>query len=259
MFRLPSQAMPPFEIVDHIFSFLSWDWNSLRQCSMADPFLASIAGPYLFRFTGIMVGSKIKTGPLLPYTCLEITELLSGNPLIATYVQLLEIQIRGPTGEIIALLPFFSGLKTLVVTWLTGWDCMSTDFITALDCCMRLPSLTEVHFDTMLAMPFDFLDKWKNIKSLTFCAINYLIAGLHSEPVPDTPNLQLESLSIEFDNRSMYHISGAINHIHNLRSLTLRDPFHEVLLETCSTTLTSLCLDFRAHCMFLHFPDIQCH
>ena len=130
---------------------------------------------------------------------------------------------------------------------------MSKDFIAALDCCMRLPSLTDVKFN--YPIPLHLLSKWKRIKTLVLGPWSFATAGLHSKPVPDTTNLQLESLSIveslECDSDYLTsYIPWAKNHVRYLRSLSLCSThFHKCLLELvaiCSTSLTSLVLDFHS-------------
>src|SRR6266545_1389349 len=186
--------MLPLENIDHIFSFLLKDYlwedlDSLERCSLAGPVLAPIAERYLYRSIMVMNGHRPRStlNRILQYTYLQMKEVLSENPLIANHVRILEIRVyhlhhnlQHSINRIISLLPIFTQLKSLSLSWHVQESFMSKDFIAALDCCMRLPSLTDVTFNNY-PIPLHLLSRWKRIKTLAFGHWPFATAGLHSK------------------------------------------------------------------------------
>jgi len=239
----------PFDILDHIFSFLISHPECLIACSEASPVFSHMVEKYRYYHVVIHTGeTKIEY-------CLEpsyLTNLLSDKPRIANYVHVLQVefplhrwQMAPYLEQIIPILPMFPVLECIVLSapyFEISWEeNLSQDFKKAIEGCLHLPSLKEVHvgcFD----FPLSTLDDHANIDCFSFSGTPTI-----SEFADATyPHLTYLSVEDPFFDKSGYPIifnSWAKQHIAKLQSLKCDYPSDETTLEllaSCSDTLNNL-------------------
>jgi hypothetical protein len=151
--------------------------------------------------------------------------------------------------EIALILPIFPALECIMLTtyYYISWQkTLPQSLKTAVEGCLRLPTLQEVHIGT-LDFPLSLLNTHANI--------NYFsLSG--SPQMPDCTDdhcLPLTSLKVEgIDGRySAFFSTWAKSHIiklHSLRCDYSREKMILELLENCSGTLNNLDLTLKSPC-----------
>jgi hypothetical protein len=232
----------PFDILDHIFSFLITHPASLFACSEAHPVLSRMVEKYQYHRVTIDPES----------TCDHLTKLLSDKPRIRNYVRVLRIEGEGYplisilspySGQIAAILPLLSVLECIVLSigCMNTWQgCLPQVLREALEGCLRLPTLREFHINRYIDdFPVSMLSH-ANIDCFSLCGTPNV------SDVADTTYPQLKSLSITGFYLPENHISfGAwakprITRLQSLKYDCSSDDTLLELLEICSDTLTTL-------------------
>jgi len=232
----------PFDILDHIFSFLITHPASLVACSEAHPVFSRMVEKYQYYCLTIDLES----------TCGHLTKLLSDKPRIRNYVRVLRIEpvyryISITTTQferVAAILPLFSALECIVlsIACMMTWESdLPQVFRKALEGCLCLPTLRELHIDHYFNdFPVSMLDSHANIDCFSLCGTPKV------SKVADTTYPQLKSLSITGFYENENHISfGAwakprITRLQSLKYDYSSDHTLLELLEICSDTLSTL-------------------
>jgi len=237
----------PFDIFDHIFCFLISDPECLIACSEASPVFSRIAEKYQYYHVVIHTGEAQVECRLEP-SCL--TKLLSDKPRIANYVRVFQVefpyqQVALYLDQITSILPMFPVLECIVLSTPgrnISWEKdLSRDFRRAVEDCLHLPTLKEVHVECF-DFPLSTLGNHANIDCFSFSGTPKV------SEFADTAHLQLISLSLEdhfFDERDLPTIfnAWAIQHIDKLQSLKCDYSNDERVLELlvgCSSALNTL-------------------
>ena len=167
-----SQSMElPFDILDHIFSFLRSDPKALFACSKAHPTLSQVVEKYRFHHIIIHTGVTDFTYSFKPF---DLLRHLAKAPRIVNYVAVLQIEFdhyqygyrMSPyLEEIASLLPMFPVLEAIMLPTPHSallWQKFPQSFKTAVENCLHLPTLQEIHVGNMF-FPLSMLDNHANI------------------------------------------------------------------------------------------------
>jgi len=234
----------PFEIFDHIFGFLITHPASLVACSEAHPVFSRMVEKY--QYYRLIINSTI---------C--VTKLLWDKPRIANYVRVLQIEgePRHPFTwmttvyfkRIAAILPLFPLLECIVLSYdgMINWkEGMPQVFRKAMEDCLRLPTLRELHIDSYCKnFPVSMLDNNANIDCFSLRGTPKVSDVADS----NTTYPQLKSLSITGFHESRFHhipfgawVKPRITRLQSLKYDYSSDNTLLDLLEICSDTLTTL-------------------
>ena len=228
----------PYEVLDHIFSFLRSRPRSLLACSDAHPIFAQIVERYLYYhiiIPSISPQSDHRRGYRLELW--RIIEVLSETPHINDYVRIMEITFKDYNMRYTA--PIFSrfrSLQCIKLPYCGSWQ--SLDLRDAMADCLRLPTLQEVHFGD-IGVPLSILEGRANITRISLSRYIQPFDGPHRSEFP-----QLESL---FADNFPSHIWDCLmkwgkRHLVKLQSVTHQysgEKFLE-LLGICSNSLRDL-------------------
>ena len=240
----------PVEVLDHIFGFLKSHPRSLLACSNAHPSLAQIVGRHLYHHI-VIIHSTLCYPPDLDYRSgykfdsSHMTRLLSDTPRIADYVRILELPVAGDFLEHIApILSRFHAIQCVKLTFCADVVEIPQRFKTALEDCLRLPTLQEVHIANLPRFPISILNDMSNITRLS------LSESLERSTSIDCPFPQLKSLSLSaFDLHNLsLHLTWA-KHM-KLQSFAFDYSNEEIIekfLRICSDTLENLDCSMGAH------------
>jgi len=219
---------------------------------------------YLYYHTVIHTGETQVKYRLEPS---YLVKLLSDKPRIANYVRVLQVefpyqQVAPYLDQITSILPMLPVLECIMLSSPgrhISWEKdLSQEFRTAVEGCLHLPTLKEVHVDCF-DFPLSTLDSHANIDCFSFSGTPKI------SEFADTAHLQLTSLSVEgpfFDGRDLPTIfnAWAIQHIDKLQSLKCdysKDETVAELLVGCSETLNTLDLSLTgfitSECELSHF------
>ena len=161
----------PFDILDYIFSFLKSDPKALLACSKAHPVLSQVVEKYQFHHIVIHTGITDFTYSFGPF---DLRRRLAKTPRVAKYVAVLQIEFSHHQygdrmlpylEEIASLLPMFPVLESIMLPTrrsLSWQKDLPRCFRKALENCLDLPTLQEIHVGNML-FPFSMLDIHANI------------------------------------------------------------------------------------------------
>jgi len=151
--------MLPFDVIDHILSFLQWERVALTSCSEADPLLSRIAERHFY--ARITVEEQIAPSSE-PYTFdqYQLYKRLHDNPHIAKYVRDLTVLVspasRMPsiTGQptkqkmsihlILPMLPLLERIALACPSGYVHWTHLPEKFQQAFMDCLRLPTIREL-------------------------------------------------------------------------------------------------------------------
>ena len=245
----------PLDVVDYIFGFLKSDPKSLVACSKAHPVFSQIIEKHLYYH--IVIHTWID----LHWTCrghrgyslepLHFIKLLSDTPQIVNHVRILQIVLHSPTIhnlEEIQGLSMFPLLECIVLSGIIlhpfSWNELPQCFRTAVEDCLCLPTLREVHVRNVL-FPLSLLDNLVNVDCFSLSG-SPQIHDCQADTYP-----QLQSLSVHtIDNHDLASfINWAKRRILKLQSLECDYYSDEQiifdLLEICSDTLNNLDLSFE--------------
>jgi hypothetical protein len=238
-----------FDVLDHIFGYLRSDPKSLVACSKTHPVFSQLAEKYRYHHIVIRTAKKqLDLGYLEPS---YLTKLLSDKPQIATYVHVVEIAFSDDERErasyleqIAAILPNFLVLECLVLATphkKVSWQNLPQSFRNAVEGCLRLPSLQEVHIGCS-DFPLSTLDNHPNISSFSFSGTS-CPSELTDTAYPQLKSLSVENLGNDPDGRTTF-TAWAIRHGSKLQSLkhdySSNDSLDRRLLQSCSDTLNNL-------------------
>ena len=245
----------PFDILDHIFSFLKSHPKALLACSKAHPILSQTIERHRFHRIIIHTGTRVadyrygfKPSDLLKH----VTE----TPRITKYVAILQIgsndsnEIAPYLEEIASLLPMFPLLECIVLPTHPKsallWQNLPQSFRTAVENCLHLPTLQEVHVGN-LSFPLSLLDDHPNINSLSLSGPPKAESEYLETTYPQIKSLSFEGFEHHYSNVVR---TWAKRHILELQSLKYDLSCHRLILEvlqTCSNTLENLylCLQRR--------------
>ena len=247
----------PLDILDYIFGFLKSHPETLIACSRAHPIFAQVVERFLYHNITIHTDQSTYDGYCLEP--LDTFNLLSETPRIANYVRILCITL-GPLAEVdrileetALVLPLLPMLECIILKQpYSIWWLPPLSFSTALENCLHLPTLQEVHVSA-LYFPLSTLDNCANINCFS-------LSG--SPKMPDCSDdiaiyPQLKSLSFEdIDDEDTSFTSWAKQDIVKLRSLKCgysSEPMILEFLEICSDTLINLDLTLgHSPCRFPH-------
>ena len=257
-----------FDILDYIFGFLKSDSKSLIACSKAHPVFSPIVERHLYYNVIIPTSPDFEVEVTDHGYCLEpsdLIQLLSKTPQIANHVRILQIAFceydpnpETPSFEQIALiLPIFPALECIMLTtdhniYLSWQDSLPQSLKTAVEDCLRLPTLQEVHIGD-LQFPLSLLNNHANINYFS------LSDSLQLPDFPDDTYLTLKSLAVEdmdHPNYCTFFSTWAKRRITKLQSLKCDyDHSNEQMilefLEICSGTLNDLDLRLQSPCEVL--------
>ena len=239
----------PFDILDHIFGLLRSDPKSLIACSKAHPDFTPIVEKHRYYHTIVHARFTI-----FPYTFkpIRLMKLISASPSIVRHIRVLEIEFnnRLPSDlmnrfleDIAWLLPRFPAIECLMLSTEytdSSWSKLSKSFIIALEDCLHLPTLRELHVGQS-DFPLSLLDEHTNINLLSLSENPQITEYL------DTTYPQLKSLSVAMTHHCGPFITWANPRIGNLQTLEfyyLDDEIFLNLLESCSGTLENLYINF---------------
>jgi hypothetical protein len=245
LFLFPRSMEIPLDIVDHTFSFLISDKDSLIRCSEAHPVFSRMVEKYQYYHINLHAHGHISS---------YFTKLLSDKPRIGAYVHVLQLQLyRGLMPlleEMVAILPMFPALECIVLSTtlkkISWQEDIPQRFRKALEDCLRLPTLQEVHM-CCWDFPLSTLDNHPNIQYLAFSGTTQF------SELADTTHPHLKFLSVEnFYQPDDLTISSiwAEKHTTKLQSLkydySSNAPILE-LLKYCSDTLSNLDLTLTGY------------
>jgi len=241
----------PYDILDHIFSFLKPHRRDLVRCSKAHPIFSQIVERYQFHHIIIKTGFSDFAFSLTPS---DLLKHLTETPRIVNFVTILqidfdstsyrEIPIEHTLSEIASLMPRFPLLECIILSTRASFPDSLNDlpqsFRKALEDCLRLPTLQEVHFGN-ISFRLSMLDNHANI--------NYLSLSRPPEFEPEyleTSYPQIKSLAFEgfkYYHRGDCFATWAKRHVTQLQSLKYDLSCHKMIsyvLDVCSDTLENL-------------------
>ena len=224
----------PFDIIDHIFSFLKSHPKALLACSRAHPLLSQIAERYRFRHIVICTGFQINSNITYSFRLSDLLRYLAETPRIANYVAVLQVELN-PYQDfegIASLLLMFPALECIMLPTprkdsAISWKALPQNFRTAVENCLCLPTLREVHVGNT-SFPLSTLDNHANINYLS------LAGPPEIEPLDlKTTHPQIKSLAFEgFEHQeSEFFCTWARQHILKLQKLKYDFSCHEIILE----------------------------
>ena len=239
----------PLDVVDYIFGFLKSDSKSLVACSKAHPVFSQIIEKYLYYHIVI----HTRTDPHWSLQPLHFIKLLSDTPQIVNHVRILQIVLHSPTIhnlEEIQALSMFPLLECIVLSGNLlhpfSWNELPQCFRTAVEDCLCLPTLREVHVRNML-FPLSLLDNLVNVDRFSLSGS----PQIHDCQADTYPQLQSLSVHRIGDHKLASFITWAKQRILKLQSLECDYYSDEQiifdLLEICSDTLDNLDLNLE-HC-----------
>ena len=242
----------PFDVVEHILSFLESHPKALLACSKAHPILSQIVEKYWFRHITLRTGF---TNFTFSFTPSDMLRCLTETPRIVNYVAILEVEfiydqdrdwMTPYLKEIASLLPMFPLLECIMLPSRRNdsallWRDLPQNFRTAVENCLHLPTLQEVHVGDM-SFPLSTLDNHANINYLSLAGPPE-IEPLHLEIThPQIKSLALEGFQLH---DSEVFRTWAKRHILELRRLKYDFSCPEIILEVfkiCGDTLEILYL-----------------
>ena len=241
----------PFDILDHIFSFLKSHPKALLACSKANSAFCQIVERYQFHHIIIHTGDADSTYSFRPS---DMLRHLAETPRIVDYVAVLQIEFGGIQDpkqmapyleEIASLLPMFPVLECIRLPTrpptLLWQEDFPQSFRTAVENCLHLPTLQEVHVGNM-DFPLSMLDNHMNINHLSLSQPPKIETEYREATYPRIKSLALEG----FDHRfSEVFCTWAKQHIVGLQTLTYDFSCDKMILEVfkiCSNTLENLYL-----------------
>ena len=244
----------PVEVLDHIFGLLKSHPRSLLACSNAHPILAQIVERHLY-YHIVIIRSTLyyhldlddRSGYKFDFS--HMTRLLSDTPRIADYVRILELSVEfysnGFLENIAPILSSFHAIQCFKLTFHTNVLEMPRRFKTALEDCLRLPTLQEVHIANLPRFPISILNDMSNITRLS------LSESLERSICSDGSFPQLKSLSLSrFDLDSLPFSFTWAKHM-KLQSFAFDYSNEEIVerfLRICSDTLENLDFGMGALC-----------
>ena len=250
----------PDDVLDHIFSFLQFDFRALKACSQSDPRFIPLVKRHLYANITLHDYDFVAISePTHGVRTAEFIDLLSHNPHIANYIRSLEFSIAfNLTGfileNVISILRMCSLVKTVTFRY-TGsiyialaWVSLPENFRLAFLDCLHLPSVKAVSIIDVSGFPLTALSSSNSVKSLTIvgCPPGPKFVPLETLCYPLLEHLTIQRCSQEALQKIITWVQP-----YNLRSLEV------MLLEShdttqlsrffsgCSNTLTSLSLDIR--------------
>src|SRR6266540_1935722 len=169
----------PTEIVDHIFSFLDVlshsEYNDLKACAEAHPFLLKSAERYLF--SDIRLHSEPFTNGRA-FNCSQFSDVLRNKPHVANYVYALGLDLgaHGLDWNLKDMLFIMSKLprpKTIEIKAdpFLRWSTLSKPFCEAFMNCLGLPSITKVSIVQTIDFPMITFGQCKGLVELSLDGI----------------------------------------------------------------------------------------
>ena len=242
----------PTELIDLIFSFLSDDISALKACSKVRHSLFSKHAKRRLYKDIVIRKSDIR----------DLRKQISEDPSLLDYPRTLEIRTPITTStqvhSIIQMIPRMPNLKSLTLQRTPYRDDQQEDFISMFGRCLQQSSINELFLSRFSDFPLSLLDNVKNIRKLTLddcSAKKEVMPGSESDPTHRQPTLPLATLRISRYNAQDIRF-WADRQITSLTWLELCAPKPNydwtaipVLLTACSSSLTTLHLDTRSHCM----------
>ena len=242
------------EILDHIFSFLASDRDTLAFCSK-DPLLGPIVERHFYSHLTVHMG-LVNLESNHAFRPIRLLKFLIENPHIPHYVKTLEIldgldyQQKIPSKHLKVLHEFQKTLlmyPVLECVMLKAtpngrlWH-LSDSFRVALERLVNLPTVKEVHF---VDFPLSLLDNCKGIKKLLISGLQGCIYAQICHPTLP----QLTSLTLPDRNCSSSTFAWLNDHINELRFLKCGSLWVlEELVEACAGTLTKLDVEILDSC-----------
>ena len=259
----------PFDVLDRVFSYLKSHPKALFACSEAHPFLSQIVEKYRFHHIIISTGLGVSKFPCTfnPY---DLRKELAKTPRIVQYVAILQFEFNYAQHqadsecllasfwekvapkilayyleEIASLLPMFPVLECIMLPTLSYtlkflWQ-ETQSFRSALENCLHLPTLQEVHIGDM-SFPLSMLDNHANINHLALSGPPKIEPEYLETTCPQIKSLTLEGFECD---RSQAFRTWAKRHIVGLQSLKSDLSCSEIILDVlkiCSNTLENLYL-----------------
>jgi len=253
--------MLPFDIIDHILSFLQWDRAALTSCSEADPLLSRIAERHFY--ARITVEEQIAPSSD-PYTFdqYQLYKRLHDNPRIAKYVRDLHLPVspvshmlcipdmstkQEPTIHLILpMLPLLERIALACPSKYVSWNHLPEKFQQAFMDCLRLPTIKELSLSDITDFPLSSFNRSQTLKKLELRGVMTF-----ENPYPSS------SLRPSFDSLSLYRCPPIAKILPWAKTQTLRSleigPETDLielplLLQVWGPSLTSLNLNMGYGC-----------
>ena len=164
------------ELVDHIFSFLVSDRETLIACSK-DPVLFPMIEKHFYHQITVVIPGYGKIDTFEPD---HLFKLVSENPHILTYVRILEIEVKIYYNsesvkcfeDFAKTLLLFPKLECIILVSTQDLYIWPGFFQATLEERLNLPTVKKLVIEGGIAFPLFLLDKCKNVENL-------LVAGTH--------------------------------------------------------------------------------
>jgi len=210
----------------YTFGFLISDPESLARCSEAHPVFSRMVEKY--QYYHIIICIEKTRGKLLEPS--HFTKLLSDKPRITTYVRVLQVKLyyhglrsRTPYLEqIAAILPMLPVLECLLLSTphtKVSWQDFPEIFRKAVEGCLRLPTLQEVHV-CCSDFPLSTLDNHANIDCFSFSGTPQL-SEFGDATYPHLRTLSVENFHCQRGDQMIFS-AWAIQHIVKLQLFVQR-------------------------------------
>jgi len=252
----------PEDVLDHIFSFLQFDFYALRACSQSDPRFIPLVERHFY--ANVTLGEQhIAITGSRHVEPAEFTSLLSDNPHIANYIRNLDVHLRVTEpvqhwleikASILRMCPLLNTVTFRSPNGPIKWLSLPENFRLALLSCLHLPSMKAVYIIRVSDFPLTDLKSCEGLKSLT-------LYDWTPGPsfTPETSRHSLEHLDIQFcSQEDVQEIITWVEpcNLHSLEIMFLASRNIEQLSRvffSCSNTLTDLNLDIWRDCKSLSF------
>jgi hypothetical protein len=243
------------EILDQVFSFLVPHRETLIACSK-DPVLSPIIERHLYHHVIVHFGKR-RSDTDYAFEPDDLSKLVSENPRILCYVQILEIQVENRLLDGFAdTLLRFPVLECVVITSpnYDSWCNWSDVFRAALEDRLRLPTVKEVHLRGIARIPISLFDNLKSVKYLSLTGFS-TVDRFHAS-ASTLPQLESLRLSTQLDSTAslMAWVKLHIKELRSLKCVFFKEQLSE-LLGVCSDTLNNLDVDFEHSRCMVHFSS----
>ena len=251
----------PSDVIDYIFSLLQSDCAALRKCSIAHPFLASLAERYLYVNISLQNCRTRKDPKFLPAELVEIFDkkpeilnnVVQGLSIDLVPMESLEMQcsLEDVAYILYIVAPRLRSISVkarITVAWYNFGEAFHTAFWN----CMLSPSLTEVSLHRIVGLQLFEVVGRRNLRHLF---LQGAVSSFIWFQIPQhNPLLNLESLSL-YDFGDLYGIVDW-GPFRNLRALDFRGwmtgdlDIYKDLFDHCSHSLTCLRIDLSGFCKY---------
>lgn len=250
-------SLPP-DVLDHTFSFLQSDPVTLKACAKTHPMLSQIVERHFYAHITLHDDNSVDERGL---ATAEFFKHLSDKSYIVNYVRTLEIKLKGVSlgvgtvnlDRISIILPMLQRLEEITLVGPCVWAVLPKSFRRVFLDCLHLHSMKGLCIELVHDFPLASLNDCNTIETLTLCHGGW--APDEMDALENVRCLALRSLTVQNCSEGLLRALVLWGQLRGLRTLKYdlcwsNFTLLSQLIEGCSSSLTSLNIDFGCSCAF---------